>query len=107
MKPIISAFLLGALVAAPLHAQSGSVGPSTIPGDTREQKLAYIRDMLKKIDVNDDNKVTATEWTSAGGKRTGFDALDTNRDDILTVQELRSNARKLKAFEDFVAAPDF
>jgi hypothetical protein len=107
MKPIISALLLGAIVAAPLHAQSGSVGPSTIPGETREQKLYYIKETLKKMDVNDDRKVTATEWTTAGGKRSGFDTLDTNRDDVLTIQELRSNARKLKAFEDFAAAPEF
>jgi hypothetical protein len=107
MKPIISALLLGVIVAAPLYAQSGSVGPSTIPGDTREQKLAYIKGVLTKMDVNDDRKITATEWTTAGGKRANFDTLDTNRDEILTIQELRSNARKLKAFEDFVAAPDF
>lgn len=107
MKPIIPALLLGAVLAAPLHAQSGSVGPSTIPGETREQKLYNIKEALKKMDVNSDRKITATEWTAAGGKRAGFDTLDTNRDDILTIQELRSNARKLKAFEDFVAAPDF
>ena len=107
MKPMIVMLLLGSLVAAPALAQTGTVGPKTIPGDTREQKLDYIRQTLRKMDVNEDRKVTATEWTAAGGKREGFDTLDTNKDSILTVQELRSNARKLRAFEDFVAAPDF
>lgn len=107
MKPIIFALLLGAIVAAPLNAQSGSVGPTTIPGETREQKLFFIKETLKKMDVNSDRKITATEWTAAGGKRAGFDMLDTNRDDILTIQELRSNAKKLRAFEDFTAAPEF
>ena len=44
------------------------------------------------------------EWTAAGGKRAGFDALDYNKDNVLTRQEFRSNARKLKAFNDFSAA---
>jgi hypothetical protein len=94
-----------ALLAASAHAQTGTVGPKTIPGATREQKLFAIQDALKAMDVNGDRMVTADEWTAGGGKRAGFDTLDTNRDSILTVQELRSNARKLRAFEDFEAAP--
>lgn len=107
MKPIISILLLGSLATAPVLAQTGTVGPKTIRGETREQKLYNIKQALTKMDVNSDKKITATEWTAAGGKRAGFDTLDTNRDDILTIQELRSNAKKLRAFEDFVAAPDF
>jgi hypothetical protein len=107
MKPIISILLLGSLATAPVLAQTGTVGPQTIPGETREQKLYNIKQALTKMDVNGDKKITATEWTAAGGKRAGFDTLDTNRDDILTVQELRSNSRKLRAFDDFEAAPEF
>lgn len=96
-----------AFIAGAAQAQTGSVGPQTIPGQTREQKLFAIQNALKAMDVNDDRKVTATEWTAGGGKREGFDVLDTNRDSILTVQELRSNARKLRAFEDYAAAPAY
>jgi hypothetical protein len=107
MKPIILTLLLGSLVAAPLQAQSGTVGPKTIPGETREQKLYNIKQALAKMDVNGDRKITVAEWTDAGGKREGFDTLDYNKDGVLTIQELRSNARKLRAFEDFQAAPAF
>jgi hypothetical protein len=87
--------------------QAGTVGPSTIPGETREQKLFAIQEYLKSMDVNADGKLTQTEWTEGGGKKAGFDTLDTNRDSILTVQELRSNSRKLRAFEDFEAAAPY
>ena len=104
MKIILCAAVL---LAGSAHAQTATVGPKTIPGATREQKLFAIQDVLKAMDVNGDRRVTAAEWTTSGGKRTGFDTLDTNRDSILTVQELRSNARKLRAFEDFEAAPAY
>ena len=107
MKPMIITLLLGSLVAMPLQAQTGTVGPKTIPGETREQKLYYIKEALKKMDVNGDRKITVAEWTDAGGKRGGFDTLDHNKDGVLTIQELRSNAQKLRAFEDFEAAPAF
>jgi hypothetical protein len=107
MKPIITILLLGSLAASPVLAQTGTVGPKTIPGETREQKLYNIKQALTKMDVNSDKKITVAEWTDAGGKREGFDTLDTNLDGILTVQELRSNSRKLRAFEDFEAAPEF
>jgi uncharacterized protein (UPF0261 family) len=107
MKPIITILLLGSLAASPALAQTGTVGPKTIPGETREQKLYNIKQALTKMDVNGDKKITVAEWTDAGGKREGFDKLDTNMDGILTVQELRSNSRKLRAFEDFEAAPAF
>jgi hypothetical protein len=107
MKPIITILLLGSLAATPVLAQTGTVGPKTIPGETREQKLYNIKQALAKMDVNSDRKITVAEWTDAGGKREGFDTLDTNKDGILTIQELRSNSRKLRAFEDFEAAPDF
>ncbi len=107
MKPIITILLLGSLAASPVLAQTGTVGPKTVPGETREQKLYNIKQALTKMDVNSDKKITVAEWTEAGGKREGFDKLDTNMDGILTVQELRSNSRKLRAFEDFEAAPEF
>ncbi len=107
MKPMIATLLLCSIAAAPLLAQTGSVGPKTIPGETREQKLFYIKGALTKMDVNGDRKITVAEWTDAGGKRDGFDVLDHNKDGVLTIQELRSNATKLRAFEDFVAAPAF
>jgi hypothetical protein len=105
MNPMILTLLLGSFLAGPVLAQTGTVGPATIPGETREQKLFYIQDALKAMDVNGDRAITATEWTDAGGKRAGFDTLDHNRDGVLTIQELRSNAAKLRAFEDFKAAP--
>lgn len=86
-------------------AQTASVGPNTIPGTSREQKLMAITAELKKMDVNGDERVAKAEWLAAGGKAAGFETLDTNRDDVLTLQELRSNARKLRAFKDFEAAP--
>lgn len=104
MKAMILLAVIGAVAA---NAQTGTIGPKAIPGATREQKLFTIQTALKAMDVNDDRKVTADEWTAKGGKRANFDLLDTNLDSILTVQELRSNARKLRAFEDYVAAPDF
>lgn len=94
--------ILAALLAA--TADEPRVGPATIPGETREQKLAYIRDQLRKADSNGDEKISKDEWLAAGGQKAGFERLDTNRDDILTLQELRSNSRKLKAFEDWQAA---
>ncbi len=93
--------ILAALLAAQAEPR---VGPATLPGETREQKLAYIRDQLRKADTNGDEKISKDEWLAAGGKQAGFERLDTNRDDILTLQELRSNSRKLKAFEDWQAA---
>lgn len=102
MKTVLVMLLFAASAA---NAQTGTVGPSTIPGETREQKLAAIQELLKSMDVNADGKLTQTEWMEAGGQKAGFDTLDTNRDSILTVQELRSNSRKLRAFEDFKAAP--
>lgn len=97
-------FCLALFVATAATAQTGTVGPSTIPGETREAKLRWIKEQLKKADTNDDDRITKTEWLAAGGAAKGFETLDTNRDDILTLQELRSNSRKLKAFEDFQAA---
>lgn len=97
-------FATALLLAAAATAQTATVGPARIPGETREQKLATITQALKRMDSNGDERITSAEWTAAGGKRTGFETLDTNRDDILTWQELRSNARKLKAFADFEAA---
>ena len=104
MKPLIVLLLLAAV---PTSAQipAASVGPDTIPGATREEKLFFIKDQLRRMDVNGDKRLTVDEWTAAGGAKAGFDALDHNRDGILTVQELRSNAGKLRAFEDYKAAP--
>jgi hypothetical protein len=102
MKPIL---LAAVLIASAATAQTASVGPSTIPGATREQKLMAITAELKKMDVNGDERIAKDEWLDAGGKAAGFETLDTNRDDVLTLQELRSNARKLRAFQDFEAAP--
>jgi hypothetical protein len=93
------------LMASAAAAQTGSVGPAKIPGATREQKLRAVTDALRKADTNDDDRITSEEWVAAGGKKSGFDILDYNKDNILTLQELRSNARKLKAYEDFEAAP--
>ena len=106
---IFAAILLGAGAAGAQTAapQAGTVGPSRIPGETREQKLAAIDNLLKDMDVNQDDVITEMEWTSAGGRAAGFEALDGNRDDRLTRQEIRSNARKLKAFEDIEAAAPF
>lgn len=104
MKAVLVLFLITATAAS---AQPGTVGPTAIPGQTREQKLYAIQSALKAMDVNGDAKLTETEWTTAGGKKAGFETLDTNRDGILTVQELRSNARKLRAFEDFQAAAPY
>ena len=112
MKAIVIFLLVGAAAASarvgpePVAAvEHGSVGPAVIPGETKEQKMFVIQDALKKMDVNGDHKVSEAEWLAAGGKKTGFDTLDYNRDGVLTVQELRSNARKLRAFQDFQAAP--
>ncbi len=112
LKPVIIAtLLLGASLAAAQTAnapgqtrQHASIGPAAVPGDTREQKLAWMNARAKAADTNDDGKLTLEEWTTAGGKRAGFDALDHNKDAVLTRQEFRSNARMLKAFDDFVAA---
>jgi hypothetical protein len=104
MKAILIVLAFATTAAS---AQTGTVGPKAIPGQTREEKLFAIRDALKAMDTNGDSKVTETEWTTAGGKPAGFATLDTNRDSILTVQELRSNARKLRAFEDFEAAAPY
>lgn len=94
-----------AAVAQTAAAETGTVGPAKIPGATREQKLRTVRDALRKADTNGDDRITSEEWVAAGGKKSGFDILDYNKDNILTLQELRSNARKLKAYEDFEAAP--
>jgi hypothetical protein len=100
--------LMTSAVAAQTGAdQAGTVGPTKIPGATREQKLRTVRDALRKADTNDDDRITSEEWVAAGGKKSGFDILDYNKDNILTLQELRSNARKLKAYEDFEAAPAY
>lgn len=103
-----------AFAAALLLTASGAfaagiatVGPVKIPGATREQKLRAVTNALKKADTNGDERITSEEWVAAGGKKSGFDILDTNKDNILTLQELRSNARKLKAYDDFAAAPAF
>ncbi len=85
-------------------AHNGTIGPSTIPGATREDKLNYIKAELRKMDTNHDDRITSEEWVAAGGKKSSFDMLDYNKDNVLTLQELRSNARKLKAFNDFQAA---
>jgi hypothetical protein len=100
-------FLAVTLYATAAVAQTGTVGPTKIPGATREQKLRTVRDALRKADTNDDDRITSEEWVAAGGKKSGFDILDYNKDNILTLQELRSNARKLKAYEDFEAAPAY
>lgn len=85
--------------------QAGTVGPAKIPGATREQKLRAVAEALRNADTNGDDVITSEEWVAAGGKKSGFDILDYNKNNILTLQELRSNARKLKAYEDFEAAP--
>lgn len=107
MFRIIAASLLLAATANAQAPPSGtaSVGPSTIPGDTQEAKMVYIADVLRQMDLNGDGVITSAEWIAFGGSRAGFDVLDYNKDDILTLQELRSNADKLRAFADFQAAP--
>ena len=106
-SPVKLAIISLLLAATAAQAQSGTVGPNTIPGDTREEKLTHIKAALTRMDINNDKRVTKTEWLAAGGKRVGFETLDYNRDDIMTVQELRSNARKLRAFADFKAAAPY
>lgn len=86
-------------------AATASVGPATIPGETQEAKLVYIADVLRQMDLNGDGVITSAEWVAFGGSRAGFDVLDYNKNEILTLQELRSNADKLRAFADFKAAP--
>ena len=103
-KTLLATALL--LVATAAMAQ-GTVGPAKIPGETREQKLATITKALRAMDTNGDERITSAEWTAAGGKKAGFDTLDTNKDDVLTLQELRSNSRKLRAFKDFQAAAPY
>jgi hypothetical protein len=103
MFRILAAGLLLASTAA--AAQDGTIGPSTIPGDTQSAKLVYIAGVLEQMDTNGDGVITLSEWLAYGGGRRGFELLDTNKDDILTLQELRSNADKLAAFADFQAAP--
>ena len=88
------ALLLSAASAA--TAQSISVGPNTISGETREQKLMFINSALTKA-----------ELLAAAGEQAGFETLAHYRDHILTVQELRSNARKLRVFADFEAAAPY
>jgi hypothetical protein len=96
--------LLAAAAPAAAHADDGKIGPATIPGETQEEKMRWIRAELKKADTNGDRQLTAAEWVAAGGKREKFDLLDTNKDGILQIRELRSNAKLLRAFEDFQAA---
>lgn len=103
MRAII--VVLACSLATAAAAQTGTVGPEKIPGATREQKLRAMSDALRRADTNGDDRITSEEWVAAGGKKSGFDILDYNQDNILTLQELRSNARKLKAYEDFEAAP--
>ncbi|MFZ4689329.1 MAG: hypothetical protein ACOYLS_08830 [Polymorphobacter sp.] len=98
-------FATALLFGSAAIAQTGTIGPAKIPGATREQKLRTVTDALRRADTNGDERITSEEWIAAGGKKAGFDILDYNKDDILTWQELRSNARKLKAYDDFVAAP--
>jgi hypothetical protein len=107
MTPRFAAATALLLMASAVAAQTGTIGPTKIPGATREQKLRAVTDALKKADTNGDERITSEEWVAAGGKKSGFDILDTNKDNILTLQELRSNARKLKAYDDFAAAPAF
>lgn len=108
---IAAAILLagGAVSAQTANAPGGgaanaTVGPKVIPGQTREQKLQALEAKAAEVDTNDDGRLTVAEWEAAGGKRSGFDTLDYNKDGVLTRQEFRSNARTLKAFEDFMAA---
>lgn len=103
MRPVLLAILVSLSSAA--AAQTGTVGPEKIPGATREEKLRVVTDTLRKADTNNDERITSEEWVAAGGKKSGFDILDYNKDNILTWQELRSNARKLRAYEDFESAP--
>jgi nucleoside-triphosphatase THEP1 len=104
---IAAGLLLATTTAATAQPQSdiASVGPPTIPGETKEAKLVYIAAVLQQMDVNYDGVITSAEWVAYGGSKAGFDILDYNKDDILTLQELRSNADKLRAFADFQAAP--
>jgi hypothetical protein len=108
MLRIVTAGLLLATAvtaAAQTAPDTASVGPAIIPGETKEQKLVYISDILQQMDLNGDGVITSAEWIAFGGSKAGFDVLDYNKDDILTLQELRSNADKLRAFADFKAAP--
>jgi hypothetical protein len=95
----------GLLLASTAAAAQGTIGPSTIPGDTQSAKLVYIAGVLQQMDTNGDGVITLSEWLAYGGSKRGFEQLDYNKDDILTLQELRSNADKLAAFADFQAAP--
>ena len=93
------------LASGAIAADVAVVGPAKIPGASREQKLRAVTDALRRADTNGDERITSEEWVAAGGKKSGFDILDYNKDNILTWQELRSSARKLRAYEDFAAAP--
>jgi len=95
----------GLLLASTSALAQGTVGPSTIPGATQEAKLIYIAGVLEQMDVNGDGVISLSEWLAYGGSKRGFEVLDYNKDDVLTLQELRSNADKLAAFADFMAAP--
>ena len=102
--------VLGSAVAAQTAnapgggAANATIGPKAIPGATREDKLRALEAKAAEVDTNDDGRLTVAEWTAAGGKRASFDTLDYNKDGVLTRQEFRSNARTLKAFQDFMAA---
>jgi hypothetical protein len=105
---VIAAAILVSASAVPAQTaptpQAGTIGPAKIAGETREQKLHTISVALKQMDTNGDERITSEEWIAFGGKKTNFDILDNNKDNILTLQELRSSARKLRAFKDYEAA---
>lgn len=79
-KLVLSAIALTAAVAVATYAQAQDAGEKPQRG------------IMKRVDLNQDGKVTREEMASHSSKR--FEKLDTNKDGSLTEDEIRSQMKR-------------
>jgi hypothetical protein len=87
MKKLL--FIAGLLAAGAVQAQSAPpTGGDAPPMPGTDANLDQ-SPMFNEVDANHDGKVTKAEWQASGAPDMVWSVVDTNKDDVLTLDELK------------------